>query len=183
MLVADLVAVLAIFAVVALWVVGTARRLDRLHARVDAAAAALDAQLRRRDELILQWARGVRLRKLARRVGAAAFEAIATPGLGRDREVAENTVVRALSGVLVAVRPADDVDQEMTQLHDETLRARFACRFYNDTVRDALLVRDRRVVRWLGLAGHAPLPAYFEMADDELPWERIQFAPRRTIEG
>jgi hypothetical protein len=51
-----------------------------------------------------------------------------------------------------------------------------ARRFYNDTVRDALVVRDKRVVRWLGLAGHAPHPAYFEMDDEELPAPQISLA-------
>jgi hypothetical protein len=63
-------------------------------------------------------------------------------------------------------------------VHDDALRASIARRFYNDTVRDALVVRDRRVVRWLALAGHAPHPAYFEMDDEELPTPGISVAPR-----
>jgi hypothetical protein len=63
-------------------------------------------------------------------------------------------------------------------VHDDALRASIARRFYNDTVRDALVVRDRRVVRWLALAGRAPHPAYFEMDDEELPTPGISVAPR-----
>ena len=71
-----------------------------------------------------------------------------------------------------------------TELHDEALRATFARRFYNDTVRDALVVRDRRVVRWLRLAGSAPHPAYFEMDDEELAVaERSRLPLGRRIDG
>jgi hypothetical protein len=40
-----------------------------------------------------------------------------------------------------------------------------ARRVHNDAVRDTLGLRSRRLVRWLHLAGTAPLPAYFEIAD------------------
>jgi hypothetical protein len=36
---------------------------------------------------------------------------------------------------------------------------------HNDAVRDTLALRSRRLVRWLHLAGTAPMPAYFEIAD------------------
>jgi hypothetical protein len=64
------------------------------------------------------------------------------------------------------------------EVHDDALRAAYARRFYNDTVRDALVVRDRMAVRWLGLAGHAAHPAYFEMHDEELPTPAISVAKR-----
>ena len=35
---------------------------------------------------------------------------------------------------------------------------------HNDAVRDTLVLRSRRLVRWLHLAGTAPLPSYFEIA-------------------
>ena len=38
-----------------------------------------------------------------------------------------------------------------------------------DAVRDTLDLRSRRLVRWLRLAGTAPAPAYFEIADPP-PW-------------
>ena len=47
---------------------------------------------------------------------------------------------------------------------------------HNDAVRDTLALRSRRLVRWLRLAGTAPLPAYFEIAD-AAP-ERSAAAPR-----
>jgi hypothetical protein len=55
-----------------------------------------------------------------------------------------------------------------------TTRTSFARRFHNDTVRDALVVRRRRVVRLFRLAGSARMPSFFEMDDTVLA--------RRTIE-
>jgi hypothetical protein len=40
-----------------------------------------------------------------------------------------------------------------------------ARRVHNDAVRDTLGLRSRRLVRWLRLAGRAPLPRYFEISD------------------
>jgi hypothetical protein len=100
-------------------------------------------------------------------------------GLAHDREIAENALSAALTrlsvdrpGIFLSPSPA------AVEVHDDALRAAIARRFYNDTVRDALVVRDRRTVRWLGLAGHAVHPAYFEMHDEELPTPAISVAPR-----
>ena len=122
----------------------TAGRLDRLHLRLDAARAALDAQLRERALV----ARGTPA------LQPAAQQALETPGLGHDREIAENELSRALRNV----RPTDE-------LNDVVTRASFARQFHNDAVRDALVLRRRRIVRLLHLAGHAARPAYFEIDD------------------
>jgi hypothetical protein len=169
--VVDAIAVVCILAVLGLYCLGTAQRLDRLHARTDAAAAAFDAQLRRRTAAVagfgarapLEPADGARLRD-------AAADARSVVGLGHDREVAESRVTRALVRAAAATPAAfADPAGRGAELRDEVLRASFARRFFNDTVRDALVVRDRRVVRWLRLGGHAPHPSYFEMDDEELP--------------
>jgi hypothetical protein len=139
----------------------TARRLDRLHRRVDAARSALDAQLRRRAAVAVAHAE----RHRAAAVGVAARQALAVEGLGHDREAAENALSRALQ---TSTAPADDV------LVDVTAKTAFARRFHNDTVRDVTEVRTRRIVRWFHLYGHAPLPAYFEIDDTAVD--------RRTIE-
>lgn len=161
----------AVLAVMALYCYYTAKRLDRLHARIDMAAAALDAQLRRRSEAVAELlATGAVSVVYADALRAALTECGARSGLGHDREVAENAVSRILAE-LAATEPRLFLvpGAAVAEVHDEALRATIARRFYNDTVRDALVVRERRVVRWLGLAGHAPHPAYFEMDDEELP--------------
>jgi hypothetical protein len=128
--------VLAVHAGYALWIAG---RLDRLHQRVDVAGAALDEQLRARASASLA-------------LTPAAADALATGGLGREREHAESALSRALTGA-----GADP------QLAAANARAGYARAFYNDTVRDALVVRRRRIVRVFRLAGSARLPAFFEM--------------------
>ena len=122
----------------------TAGRLDRLHLRLDAARTALDAQLRERALV----ARGTpSLRETA-------HLALDTPGLGHEREQAENELSRQLR----KTRPTDELNEVVT-------RASFARQFHNDAVRDALVLRRRRVVRLLHLAGHAPRPTFFEIDD------------------
>jgi hypothetical protein len=175
-----IVAVAAILAVVLLYLYFTAERIDRLNQRVDAAAAALDSQLQRRSATAAVFAARVPLApELALTLSAAAAEAAVAPDLGHDREAVENLLSRALAQVAAA---APEVFTEPTdagtEMHDEALRATFARRFHNDAVRDALVVRDRRLVRWLHLAGSAPHPAYFEMDDEELPSPRFVLAGR-----
>jgi len=174
------VGIAAILAVVALYCFYTARRLDRLHRRIDAAGAALDAQLRKRTAAAASFARSGELgRARAAELTAVVEAAERVAGLSHDREVVENALSRLLADIaerepglfLSPSRVAVDV-------HDDALRATIARRFYNDTVRDALVVRDRRAVRWLRLAGRAVHPAYFEMDDEALPTPKIQVASR-----
>ena len=141
----------------------TAKRLNRLHARVDAATAALDGQLRQRATNALEFARAGRGAS-ARELADAAQAALAVSGLGHDREAAESALSRAIHAM-----PDGD-----GSLVDETTRTAFARSFHNNAVRDALTVRRRRIVRWFHLAGSAQLPSFFEM-DDSAP-------QRRTIE-
>jgi hypothetical protein len=178
-----LVALGAVLAVVVLYCVYTARRLDGLHARMDAAAAALDAQLRKRSVTVAVLTDELPA-ALSRRLTDVVSVTLAVAGLAHDREVAENLLSRELARLaieqprifLVPTAAAADV-------HDDALRASIARRFYNDTVRDALSIRDRRTVRWLRLAGHAPHPAYFELDDEELPTPAISVVARHTVDS
>jgi hypothetical protein len=152
-------AVLLLLVVYAFW---TARRLDRLHARLDAAAAALDAQLRARADAAARFAaEGDLPRQAIADLAQAAEGAAEAPGLDHDREVVEN----ALSRALTAVTEEAGVDAAGFALADAVTRASFARRFHNDAVRDVVVVRRRRIVRYLRLAGRAPLPTYFEMVE------------------
>jgi hypothetical protein len=157
--------VAAALAVLLLYAWWTARRLDRLHVRLDAAAAAFDEQLVRRAEAarrcVEAGADGCDETLLA-----TAAAALARRGrMGPDREVAENALG---SAVVEAVQRHPAATGAMTELFDQSTRVAVARRFYNDAVRDVLVVRDRRVVRWLHLAGRAPLPAYVELDDTVL---------------
>ena len=163
-----LLAVIGLLAVLhVLYSLWTAKRLDRLHARVDAATAALDGQLRQRASAALEFAQTAR-GSWAADLADAARTALQVSGLGHDREAAESALSRAL---VAANGDAGLVDPNLV---DSVTRTGFARRFRNDAVRDALTVRRRRIVRWFHLAGTAPLPSFFEM--DEAALER------RTIE-
>lgn len=84
------------------------------------------------------------------------------PGAGLDRcEVVENTLTRRLAGVDRDALPAG-LAAELADVEQSVLIAR---RVHNDAVRDTLDLRSRRLVRWLRLAGTAPAPAYFEIAE------------------
>ncbi|GAA1173053.1 NUDIX hydrolase [Pseudonocardia alaniniphila] len=138
------------------------RRLDRLHVRTDAARAGLEAALDRRAAAALsaaEVAEGDGADGLRAAV-AAAHSARACAG---DREAAENVLGRALGTLDRSVLPpallAELIDAEQLLI--------LARRVHNDAVRDTLGLRSRRLVRWLHLAGTAPLPAYFEIADPE----------------
>lgn len=181
-------------AVVAIVVVATglyahwaARRLDRLHRRLDAAAAALDEQLRARADAAaaldeqLRTGVGARLAPAAVQLSGPARETLAaaaaaarlTTGLGHDREAVESALSRALYDVVLALPTGPALPAPAAAVVDAHLRASFARSFHNDAVRDALVVRRRRIVRLLHLAGHAPRPAYFEIDDAPLEIPRI----------
>ncbi len=133
--------------VAAVGAVAAATRLDRLHVRTDAAWIALDAALGGRalvvDELGVGPGTGPRA------------------ALGGSREDMENELSRALAMLdRTGLGPA-----RTARLVDAEQRVVIARRVYNDAVRDTLALRSRRTVRWLRLAGTAPLPCYFEIAE------------------
>lgn len=170
-------AVLLLVIVTGAVLVARARRLDRLHVRTDAAAAGLAAVLDRRAAVvraIAATAGPVALADADRRaLRAAARAATATRaagegGLDAEREAAENDLTRALGALDTAALPADLA----AELADAHARVSVARRIHNDAVRDTRALRGRRMVRWLGLAGTAPVPRYFEIAEpgpDGLP--------------
>ena len=77
-----------------------------------------------------------------------------------------STLTRRLAGVDRGALPAG-LAAELADVEQSVLIAR---RVHNDAVRDTLDLRSRRLVRWLRLAGTAPAPAYFEIADPQ-PWQ------------
>jgi hypothetical protein len=148
----------AVHAGYALWI---ARRLDRLHQRVDVSSAALDAQLRVRAQAAVEAAdtvSGIGSSHAAEELRRTAARALSVEGLGHDRERVEN----ALSRALMAVGESAELDPTLTEALN---RANYARAFRNDAVRDAQVVRRRRIVRVFRLAGSARMPTFFEMDD------------------
>lgn len=154
---------LVLVVLIGLYVTWTANRLDRLHARVDAAWAALDAQLLRRAA-----AARVVARSLPPGPDAAGLEAAARASLdveAVDREARENDLSRALRLTLPCIAPGPDLDELATA----SARVGLARSFHNAAVRDTRAVRLRRLPRALRLHGHRAMPDYFEIDDTTTP--------------
>ncbi|SCD54850.1 Uncharacterized conserved protein [Streptomyces sp. SolWspMP-sol7th] len=161
---------------IAVYLSWTAGRLDRLHARIDATRAGLDAQLLRRVSVAQELATSGLLDPAASLVlYEAAFAA--RQAEEEQREVAESELSQALRAVLgdaediAAVREAPGGEAALQELAEAVRRVPMARRFHNDAVRAARSLRRHRTVRWFRLAGHAPFPMAFEM-DDEPPGPR-----------
>ena len=165
--------VVALVVVLGWYLTFSATRLDRLHARLEGARSALDAQLVRRASVALQIAAAGRLDPATSLLLAdAAHQAReADPDDQPARESAESDLTRALDAAfgdpeVVADLGADGLGRDLLQeLGAACLRVQLARRFLNDVVRSARVVRRKRVVRYLRLAGHAPWPETFEMSD------------------
>ncbi|MBE7190075.1 NUDIX hydrolase [Jatrophihabitans endophyticus] len=164
------------------WVTFTLTRLDRLHARVDAAQAALDAQLVRRAAALshvavaappdLAPAERTRVEAVAQlALDRGVADQAGERGPGGEREAAENAVGREVAQLAVdehALGPA-----VAAELREAATRVLIARRFYNDAVRDTRALRARRMPRLLHLAGHRALPDFFDI-DDTIPPSREQ---------
>lgn len=162
---ATFAAVLAVLAAIGVYLSWTAGRIDRLHARVEGAAAALDAQLVRRSAAAVAAAGRAAPRHpgAAQYLAAAARLCQASEGISPDRAECENALSRALHEFVYATRGPLDPELSLA-----AHRLSLARRFYNDAVRDTLSLRQRWLPRVAHLAGRAPLPRYFDM-DDSMP--------------
>ena len=168
-----LLIVLAVVALIGPWVLGTANRLDRLHVRTDAAWAGLDASLARRA-VVTRTVAPVLDPDVATMLRNVADRAERAPRA--EREAAENELSGLLAdldrGVLPPVLAAELADAEQ--------RVVLSRRVHNDAVRDTLALRKRRVCRWLKLAGTAPQPEYFEIAEPLEAAESTVLTPRTS---
>lgn len=165
-----LIAAVVVAILLTAWVTLTLTRLDRLHARVDAAQAALDAQLVRRAAALLQLAErpdSVLASGRACELISTARSALAVRQWQEsDRRVVENQVGRAIAG-LQQDRPRLPVEA-VTELAEAATRVMIARRFFNDAVRDTRTLRARRMPRLLHLAGRRELPLFFDIDDTSM---------------
>ncbi len=160
-----LILAVAVAILLTTWITFTLTRLDRLHARVDAAQAAMDAQLVRRAAALLHVAEAdsavpADLRERYERVAKAALAAPADA----SRAGAENAVSHAVAGLA----PANLSPESAAELQEASARVRIARRFYNDAVRDTRALRGRRLPRLFRMAGRRAVPEFFDI-DDTLP--------------
>jgi hypothetical protein len=164
---------IAFFVVLAGYVATKSNRLDRLHARIDATRAALDAQLLRRAAVTLEIAAsGLLDPATSVLLASAGHQARACSGNDADREVVESSLTVALRAAFAEPDTAETLAAEPTgrellaELEAATTKVPLGRRFFNDAVRATLAVRRHRLARWLRLAGRVPAPTFFEMDDD-----------------
>lgn len=152
----------------------TAVRLDRLHHKMHATTAALDAQLVRRAEATLEVAlSGLLDPATSTLLAGSATQALRRPGpWSRERAEAEGELTEVLRAAESTLPPPDpeEPDDPMSLLRGAALRVQFARRFHNEAVADVIRLRQRPQTRWFRLAGYAPLPVAVQF-DDEWPAE------------
>lgn len=153
---------IAVITLLVLYVTWTAGRLDRLHARVDAAAAALDAALVRRAAAARAVAASLPPGPDAAALHRAADAALeAGPG---SREGVENDLSRALRTAVPALGAAP----ALAELETAATRVGLARSFHNNAVNDTRALRRRRLPRALRLAGRRAMPTFFDVDDTGL---------------
>ncbi len=164
------IAVLAIFGVYISWRAG---RLDRLHARLEAARFALDAALVRRSSIALELASsGLLDPATSILLAGAAHDARSAQS---SREMPESDLTRALRAVfsqpdfraLLAGR--EGAEELLSELEGAAHQVFLARKFYNDAVAATQAARQRWLARMLRLAGRAPAPEFFEIDDSLVP--------------
>lgn len=157
-IVAAVVIPLLLWAAFRLWM--TARRLDRLHKRTEAAWAACEESLARRivatRALI---ATGDLPAEIADPLRAAVTRADRADRAERNTS---ETQLAALLGRLTEGQRGGLKEE----LADAEERVTLASQFYNDAVRDTRALRASWFTRFFRLAGHATLPEYFSDADE-----------------
>jgi len=156
-----------------LWLTWTTHRLDRMHHRLAVARSSLESQLLHRSGAALELAtsgaldpaRSLLLLDVAHEARNAGAE---------DREAAESDLSEALRAVLAdpeevhQLRADPAMGPLLEELAQDCRKVELARRFHNDLVTSARALRSRRRVRWLRLAGRAPLPATVDL-DDQPP--------------
>jgi hypothetical protein len=183
-----LIAIVVVAVVLTMWATFTLTRLDRLHARVDAAQAAFDAQLVRRAAALQHLARtaadsdasgagAVIAPELRARAETVAHAALAPVQDADTRQAVENAVGRAVTELAQA--PGLD-PASLAELREAAARVMIARRFYNDAVRDTRALRSGRLPRALHLAGRRAMPEFFDI--DDTPPARAAEAESPTTE-
>ncbi|WP_432546214.1 hypothetical protein [Kineococcus sp. SYSU DK004] len=182
---------LLLLAVAAWHLSSLARRVDRLHHRVETSRAVLDAELTRRASAALELATSGALDPatslLLADAATTALDAPRTPAALREaahaddvqRWRAESVLSDALDRALgedadggdAAGRPVPGAAEAVARVRRAGRRAQLARRFHNDAVVQTLRLRGKRVVRWGRLAGHARLPETADFDDGTgRPW-------------
>jgi len=165
--------VIALLAMAGVYVSWRAGRLDRLHARLEAARFALDAALVRRSSVALELASSGLLDPATSVLLAGAAHDARAAAAGREHS--ESDLTRALRAVFsqpgfrLSLSGLDDGQQLLTELEGSAHQVFLARKFYNDAVAATQAARRRWLARGLRLAGSAAWPEFFEIDDSLVP--------------
>ena len=168
-MIADIILVIAAALFIGVYVSWRAGRIDRLHARVDMARAALDATLLRRSSVALELATSGLLDPATSLLLAGAVHG--TRSENRPRDLAESDLTRALRAAFsqpdfrASLSGKEGADELLAEVEAAAHQVFLARKFYNDVAARTNDARRRPLVRLLRLAGNAPQPHFFEMDD------------------
>ncbi|MGC5030464.1 hypothetical protein [Micromonospora sp. DT229] len=156
-----------VVALVATYLIWTAGRVERLQARAELAARALDAHLLRRAAAAAVLAE--------RRYGVELYAAarIALDAQPQEREAAENDLTRQLRAVQL-----DPADPDCEAVIAASRRLALARQVHTDLVRDARTARSRRLVRLFRMGRRHTWPRYFDIDDPTLTVPIVDVSPR-----
>ncbi len=141
---------------IGLYLAMTAGRLDRLHIRHDAALASLELQFALRAEAVAETiAEGYVDPVSAQLLGRALTGRRAT---GSINVVGESELSALLREVVEANEGVVAPEELQAELRSACNRVEFAYGFFNEAVDATNLMRQRPIVKYLGLAGHTAYP-------------------------
>jgi hypothetical protein len=167
----DIVIVVAAALLIGVYVSWRAGRIDRLHARVEMARAALDVTLLRRSSVALELATSGLLDPATSLLLAAAVHGTRTDGGDRPRDLAESDLTRALRAAFSqpdfrsSLSDKEGADELLGEVEATSHQVFLARKFYNDMVAVTRDARRRPLARVLRLSGNAQAPQFFEMDD------------------
>jgi hypothetical protein len=148
-----------------------ASRIDRMHRRVEHAWSSLQLQLARWSSLALDLAyEAIWDPVTSIAVSRAALAALDAAANGEEFSQLSGALRAAIGGQEeMAAALADPVQRALLlELAAAWYRVILARRFLNDAVARTRLLRTRRTVRWLHLAGRTPMPVGCDI-DDAAP--------------
>lgn len=179
------VIVLVILGLGTYWIM-VARRLDRLHRFVIASRTTLSDTLAHRarishrvaQEGLLDLAGSVLLHEASARATELSYAPLVEDGLegtprqvdnSSDRRQVESALSRTLREVLREIDREDLTPEEsvsLEQLQHSREAVRIARRMHNLRVDQVRRVREKRIVRWLRMAGTASMPIPVDLDDE-----------------
>jgi hypothetical protein len=168
----DIVIVIAAALLIGVYVSWRAGRIDRLHARVEMARAALDVTLLRRSSVALELATsGLLDPATSLLLASAVYGTRDSTSTDRPRDLAESDLTRALRAAFsqpdfrASLSGKEGADELLAEVEAAAHQVFLARKFYNDVVAATREARRRPLARILRLSGRAETPEFFEMDD------------------